>query len=92
MNEVLLIIKSGKIICLKIFQEFNCKSFTFYIIAIFSVGRLFVSLYGYLHAGIVLMKHLIDPGQFVLFWISLLMNQFWIEYFSVRYQYISFQL
>ena len=38
------------------------------------------------------MKHLIDPGQFVLFWIALLMNQFWIEYFSVRYQSISFQL
>ena len=55
----------------------------FSIPAIFAVGRLFVSLYGNLHAGLVLMKHLIDPAQFVLFWVTLLINQVWNEYFTV---------
>ena len=51
---------------------------------VLSVGRIFVAIYGYFHASMVLMKHLIDPAQFVLFWIALLFNQIWNEYFTVR--------
>ena len=56
----------------------------FLFLVILSVGRIFVAIYGYFHASMVLMKHLIDPAQFVLFWIALLFNQIWNEYFTVR--------
>ena len=61
----------------------------FHIPAIFSIGRLFVSMYGQVQASIVLLKHLIDPAQFVLFWWALLMNQIWSEYFTVRQKFID---
>ena len=72
----------GKALCLTYIKFFSIS-------AIFSIGRLFVSMYGQVQASIVLLKHLIDPTQFVLFWWALLMNQIWSEYFTVRQKFID---
>ena len=74
--------------CLEKFYVLLISSF-FSISASFSIGRLFVSMYGQVQASIVLLKHLIDPAQFVLFWWALLMNQIWSEYFTVRQKFID---